>query len=66
VAALRWATQAAVVHLFGLGIMVAIANPARWNTRAWFLSVGPLLFWVLAVLAAAGRPEAATEEAAAG
>lgn len=50
VTALRWATFAVFVNLFGLIVMVGFANPVKWQTGAWFISVAPLGLSVLAVL----------------
>ncbi len=57
VSALRWSTNAILADLIGLVIMVAVANPERWSTGAWCLSLVPVGVCLLAVgLAAVMEP----------
>jgi hypothetical protein len=50
VGALRWATYAVFVDLFGLIVMVTLANPIQWRTGGWLVSLAPLALSTLAVL----------------
>ncbi len=56
VSALRWGTLAASTDLVGLIVMIAVANPVRWQTAGWLISLIPLGLTMLAVLLAT-RPE---------
>lgn len=55
VGALRWGTMAASLDLVGLIVMTTVANPVRWRTIGWLISLIPLALTMLAVLLAS-RP----------
>jgi hypothetical protein len=57
--ALRWGTWAASVDLFGLIVMVAMANPVRYRTGGWLLSLAPLGLAVVAVIIGTRAPATA-------
>lgn len=50
VSALRWGTLAGIVDLFGLAVMVTVANPVQWQTLGWLISLAPLGLAFLGVL----------------